>query len=75
MQGARNALSTQHARPAPEGQRARRRRVPPTGEATELALTGAFRAVTGIDPTPDPLPEASKHVYLLHVTVLSDAAK
>jgi hypothetical protein len=51
------------------------RRVPPTREATELALTGAFRAVTGIDPTPDPLPEASKHVYLLHVTVLSDAAK
>jgi len=49
--------------------------VPPTREATELALTGAFRAVTGIDPTPDPLPEASKHVYLLHVTVLSDAAK
>jgi hypothetical protein len=44
------------------------RRMPPTREATERVLSGAFRAVVGIDPTPDPLPETSKQVYLLHVT-------
>lgn len=42
--------------------------VPPTRRAVEQVLTDTFRAVVGVDLTSDPLPEASKYVYRLHVT-------
>lgn len=42
--------------------------VPPTPHAVGRVLTDTFRAVAGVDLSPDPLPEASKHVYRLHVT-------
>lgn len=43
-------------------------RVPPTPEAVERVLADAFRAVVGVDLSPEPLPEASKRVYRLLVT-------
>lgn len=43
-------------------------RMPPTRKAVERVLADAFRAVVGVDLSPDPLPEAMRQVYWLHVT-------
>lgn len=42
--------------------------VPPTRQAVERLLTDTFFTVVGVDVSRDPLPEASRHVYRLHVT-------